>query len=92
MMNIFRSAGQNKSNNKEFQFWQQDNRPIELFSSAVTFQKIDYVHNDLVVAGIVSEADYYLHSSARDYLGTKGVLDVEILEKPMNLNDYEFSY
>jgi len=92
MMNIFRSAGQNKSNNKDFQFWQQDNDPIELFSPAVTSQKIDYVHNNPIVAGIVSEADHYLYSSARDYLGTKGVFDVKILERPMSLEGYVFSY
>jgi len=45
----------------------------------------------LVVAGIASEADHYLHSSARDYLGTKGVLAVEILERPMSLEGYVFS-
>ncbi len=50
------------------------------------------VHNNPVVAGIVSEADHYLHSSARDYLGTKGVLDVEILKRPMSLEGYVFSY
>ncbi|MEZ4911819.1 MAG: hypothetical protein R2774_13275 [Saprospiraceae bacterium] len=92
MTNVFRNAGQNKANNKDFQFWQQDNHPIELFSPSVTFQKIDYVHNNPVVAGIVSEADHYLHSSARDYLGKKGVLDVEILERPMSLEGYVFSY
>jgi putative transposase len=92
MLNIFGNAGQNKINNKDFQFWQQDNHPIELFSPSVTFQKIDYVHNNPVVAGIVSEADHYLHSSARDYLGKKGILDVEILERPMSLEGYVFSY
>ena len=92
MLNIFRNAGQNKANNQDFQFWQQDNHPIELFSPSVTFQKIDYVHNNPVVAGIVSEADHYLHSSARDYLGKKGVLDVEILERQMSLEGYVFSY
>lgn len=91
MMSIFRNAGQNKSNNKEYQFWQQDNYPVELFSPIVTFQKIDYIHNNPVVAGIVSDADHYLHSSARDYLGIKGVLDVEILERPMSLEGYVFS-
>ncbi len=44
------------------------------------------------MAGIVSEDDHYFHSSARDYLGIKGVLDVEILEKPMSLEGYVFSY
>jgi putative transposase len=92
MMNIFRSAGQNKNNNKDFQFWQQENHPIELFSPAVTFQKIDYVHHNPVEVGIVSEPDHYLHSSARDYLGINGVLDVEILERPMSLDGYVFSY
>ncbi|MEZ4910111.1 MAG: hypothetical protein R2774_04530 [Saprospiraceae bacterium] len=37
------------------------------------------------MAGRVSEADHYLHSGTRNYLGTKSVLDVEILEIPMNL-------
>jgi len=46
----------------------------------------------LLVTGIVSEANYYLHSSARDYLGTKGVLGVEILERTMNLEGYVFNY
>ena len=50
-----------------------------------------YLQNNPVVADIVSEADHYLHSSARDYLGTKGVLDVEILERPMSLEGYGFS-
>jgi len=39
-----------------------------------------------------SEADHYLHSSSRVYSGIKGVLDVEILERPMSLEGYEFSY
>ncbi|MCB9310534.1 MAG: transposase [Lewinellaceae bacterium] len=92
MMNIFKRAGQQQGNNKDFQFWQQDNHPIELFSPEVTFQKIDYVHNNPVTAGIVSEAEHYLHSSARDYLGIKGVLDIEIIERPMSLEGYVFSY
>ncbi|MBL0101433.1 MAG: hypothetical protein IPP49_16505 [Saprospiraceae bacterium] len=65
---------------------------MNFFSPLVTFQKIDYVHNNPVASGIVSEADHYLHSSARDYLGIKGVLDIEILERPMSLEGYVFSY
>ena len=43
------------------------------------------------VAGIVNETDHYLLSSARDYLGISGVLDVEIFEIPMSLEGYLFS-
>ena len=91
MMNIFSTAGQKNSNNKDYQFWQQDNHPIELFSPIVTFQKIDYIHNNPVTAGIVSETEHYVNSSARDYLGIKGRLDVEILERPGSLGGYVFS-
>ena len=39
-------------------------------------KKIDYTHNNPVVAGFV-ENDYdYLHSSARDYAGTTGLVKV----------------
>ena len=90
-MNVFRCAGQNKGNYKDFQFWQQNNHPIEFFSPLVTFQKIDYIHYNPVVPGTVSEADHYLLSSASDYLGIKGVLDIEVLDRPMRLEGYVFS-
>ena len=44
------------------------------------------------MAGIVSVADHYLLSSARDYLGIKGILGVEILERPISMEGYVFSY
>jgi len=92
MKSIFRNAGEKKSNNKEYQFWQQDNHPIELFSPLVTFQKIDYVHGNPVAAGIVTESEHYLHSSARDYAGINGMLDIDVLERPGSLEGYVFSY
>ncbi|QEM08739.1 MULTISPECIES: REP-associated tyrosine transposase [Mucilaginibacter] len=76
MLNAFKKAGFKNSNNPGNQFWQQHNKPIELWSNAVIQQKIDYVHDNPVVAGLV-ESDYeYLHSSARDYSGTKGLVEV----------------
>lgn len=42
--------------------------------------------------GVVKEAVNYLHSSIRDYLGTKGILDIDILERPMSLEGYVFYY
>ena len=32
MMNIFAEAGKKNSNNSKYQFWQQDNHPIEIYS------------------------------------------------------------
>jgi putative transposase len=68
-------AGRKNSNNKNnFQFWQQHNKPVELYSNEVIKQKPDYIHNNPVEAGFVDNPEQYLFSSARDYAGEKGLL------------------
>jgi len=42
-------------------------------------QKLDYLHYNPVVAGWVDEPEHYLYSSARDYAGDKGLIDIELL-------------
>ena len=78
MLRLFREEGQKNSRNKHYQFWRQDNQPVELFSAAFIFQKINYIHNNPVDAGIVDKAEDYLYSSARDYVHAKkyGLLDL----------------
>jgi REP element-mobilizing transposase RayT len=78
MLSIFKQAGEENSRNSEYQFWRQDNQPKELYSSSFVFQKLSYIHNNPVEAGIVDKPEEYLHSSARDYKLTKrcGLLDV----------------
>ena len=78
LLNAFKKAGAANSNNSRNQFWQQHNRPIELWSLPVMQPKIDYTHENPVVAGFV-ENDYEdLYSSARDYCGLKGLVKVII--------------
>ncbi|MES1226205.1 MAG: transposase, partial [Bacteroidota bacterium] len=79
MLSIFKSAGDYNSNNTNFQFWRQDNKPIEVYSNAVIDQKLDYLHNNPVEEGIVEQAEDYIYSSARDYAGQKGLLSIEML-------------
>ena len=43
---------QNHQMNK-YQFWQHNNKPIELWCPKVTQEKINYVHNNPVEAGLV---------------------------------------
>lgn len=76
LLDTFKKAGAANSNNKKYQFWQQHNQPIELWSNAVIQQKIDYIHNNPVVAGLVENEQDYLHSSARDYCDIKGLVKV----------------
>ncbi len=72
---MFEIAGKKNSNNKKYQFWQQDNHPIELEGDWIE-QKLEYVHKNPVEAGIVREPEDYRYSSASNYAGMGGLVDV----------------
>ncbi len=76
ILSMMKKAGSKNSNVKEYQFWQQHNHPIELWSNKVIDQKIDYIHNNPVKAGFVDESQYWKYSSAMDYCGTKGEVEI----------------
>ena len=75
MLEQFLKAGAKSSKVKQYQFWRHDNKPIELWSNKVFDEKINYIHNNPVVEGLVSYPEDYVYSSARDYRGYKGILN-----------------
>lgn len=80
MLWMFERAGKKNSNVKEKQFWQQNNQPIEIWSLKVFEQKLNYLHNNPVVTGFVTDAIDWKYSSARNY----GNNDQTILEIDIN--------
>jgi hypothetical protein len=42
-------------------------------------QKMDYLHNNPVEAGFVSEPQHWKYSSVGDYVGSKGNVEIEQL-------------
>ncbi len=64
---MFERAGKKNSNITKNQFWQQNNKPIEIWSLKVFEQKLTYIHNNPVVSGFVTNAIDYKYSSARNY-------------------------
>ena len=80
MLWLFKSAGTSNSRNEEFQFWQQDNHPVALGNSEMIKQRLKYLHENLVRAGLVWENWHYRYSSAIDYENDqKGLVDIEFL-------------
>ena len=81
MLRVFAEQGSGNIRNKEYQFWRQDNHPEELYSPKFIVQKMDYIHNNPVVAGIVANSWEYLYSSARDYHEQRkcGLLNVRFI-------------
>lgn len=64
ILKAFRDAGLNNPLNKNHQIWQNGNYPIALFSNKVIQQKVDYIHQNPVKAGLVESAEKYYYSSA----------------------------
>lgn len=79
MLWMFGRAAQRSSNVSGMQFWQHHNKPIALWSPEVIQQKADYIHFNPVAAGFVSEPWHWKYSSAIDYSGGKGLLEIDLM-------------
>lgn len=66
---LFERAGKQNSNNRNHQFCQQHSHPVELFTNKMIDQRLEYIHQNPVKAGIVLSPEHYLNSSAVNYAG-----------------------
>ena len=74
---FFERAAKMKSNSSKHQFWQHHNQPIELWTEAVIKQKIDYIHNNPVESGFVTNPVDWKYSSARNFQDDHTVLEID---------------
>ena len=79
MLNRFEYAGKNDKRIKNFRFWQEGNNAQDLYLNDYFNQKLNYIHQNPVKAEIVNRAEDYRYSSAIDYAGGKGLLDVTVV-------------
>ena len=79
MLNRFEYAGKNDKKIKNYRFWQEGNDAQEIFLNDYFNQKLNYIHENPVKAEIVNRAEDYRYSSAIDWSGGKGLLDVTIV-------------
>lgn len=77
---MFSRAGINNKNNIDWQFWQQQSHPIELSSNFIQEQKLEYIHQNPVKAGFVGRPEDWIWSSAQDYMGELGPIDIVFLK------------
>ena len=74
---MFEKAGKKNSNVTKYQLWQQHNKPIELWTDKVIQQKIDYIHNNPVETGFVTDPVDWKYSSARNYQNDHTILKID---------------
>lgn len=80
MLWMMERAAKKTSNEARFQLWQAENHPIELATPKIAWQKLDYLHYNPVEAGFVRRSIDWLYSSALDYNGGKGLLNIMFLD------------
>ncbi|HHL58090.1 MAG: transposase [Bacteroidetes bacterium] len=80
MLEIFAKKAAKLKRVNKYKVWKDGNHPIEIYSNTVIDQKLDYLHNNPVKAGIVYKPEEYVYSSAVDYAGGKGLIDVVLIE------------
>jgi REP element-mobilizing transposase RayT len=79
MLYRFEFAGKFDNRISKYRFWQDTNHAIQLDSNELIDQKINYTHDNPVRAMIVRQQADYLYSSARDYSGEKGLVNVQVV-------------
>jgi REP element-mobilizing transposase RayT len=62
---------------RAYQFWQEGVHPELIQGEYMMRQKIEYIHQNPVKRGYVDAAEHWRYSSARDYAGVPGLLEVD---------------
>ena len=83
MLERFKKATETHKRNKNFQFWQLNNHPVEVYSDEFLWTKLDYIHLNPVRAGFVEKASHYIYSSAQNYINGKGLVHVHLASNPV---------
>jgi len=79
MLKRFEFAASEHMRNSNYQIWTHENHAIELHSPEFIKQKLNYIHNNPVRAGIVDQPEDYIFSSARNYSGVSGKIEIDYL-------------
>jgi len=62
---------------KSFQVWEEGYQPKLIQSETMLKMKIDYIHYNPVKRGYVDKAIHWRYSSARDYEGGYGLIEID---------------
>ncbi len=63
----------------DYQVWQEGFHPQQIVSQEMLHQKVDYLHHNPVRIGVVQRPEDWVYSSARDYAGGKGLIELDVL-------------
>lgn len=80
VLRLFEEAGSKLKRISHYKVWQDGNHPIELDTNQMLDQRLEYLHENPVKQGIVYQAHDYCNSSAIDYSGGHGLIEVDLID------------
>ena len=79
MLNRFEYAGKNDKKITNYKFWQEGNDAQEIYLNDYFNQKLKSIHHNPVKAEFVNREEDYQYSSAIDWAGGKGLLEITLV-------------
>ena len=76
MLSYLIKEGANNPANYDFQLWQKGYHGVELSTNNMIEQRLEYIHNNPNKAGLCEFPEQWKWSSAIDYHGGKGLLEI----------------
>lgn len=78
---VFKYHAKYRKSHKSYQIWQDSNHPKKMLYPRIIRRKINYIHKNPVVAGIVRNPEDYIYSSAGAYIqNDQSILKVDIMD------------
>jgi putative transposase len=80
VLNQFQYHKQPTKTQSDYQVWQEGFHPQQIVSEEMLHQKVNYLHHNPVRIGVVEQPEDWVYSSARDYAGGKGLVELDTLD------------
>ncbi|HEX3933892.1 MAG TPA: hypothetical protein VHW43_04380 [Puia sp.] len=83
MMRHFEDYGKPLRRIEKFHLWQNCSSPLRIDCQQpnILLDRIAHIHENPVREMIVEQPEAYLHSSARDYAGMRGMVNVRVVQQ-----------
>ena len=77
LLNLLRSVRKNHKADRDYQLWQEGVHAELIMSDKMMMHKLDYIHANPVKRGYVDMPEHWRYSSARNYAGEQGLINID---------------
>lgn len=77
MLTRLRFSRRAHKGDREYQFWQEGSHAEMILGEEMLRQKLEYIHTNPVRRGYVDRAEEWRYSSARNYAGETGLIEID---------------